>query len=578
MALNEKRTLAIVAKLVDQFSQPLSRMQRTLTTFRAGLKTALAGASIAMGTVVAASAAGFRALLQVADGLGKITDAAENLGLTVESLTAIRGGAELAGVSVEQLGVAMKGFQKVVAEANAGSDKQRDLLEALGLQAKDFAGNQLDVVDVLAQVADGLSGVESAAARTRILVDLFGKSGVELGGLLKQGAAGIRQLEQNARSMGAVFSQEELQRVKDFENSWKALGQTFRAIVERLVVDLAPALADFFRDLREGLTSNAGSVREAMLAISESLLSGIKTITDALHGFALAIEGFKAITDVLFVEKDPAKAKSISEALQERADRIRALNEAANAAGASLDKLATRLANIRRGAPQDLPPVNALPPDVPPKPPDPTAFQKFFAGFSAGIDKVIEKWRDFGTAGKEAAIAIVDGGLDALVDSLAEVGRSINSLSEFAESFTKAFAAGLQKVIAKLLVMQGLELLLGAERGGVLPATEGLELGGIKRYAGGGLNRRGGIARRPTVMFGEGSTAEAFVPLPDNRSIPVTLTGGGAGGTTIVFNITAMDGRDVQRVLIEQQNTLRAINENHIQTKVGMRRVIQRVA
>lgn len=47
----------------------------------------------------------------------------------------------------------------------------------------------------------------------------------------------------------------------------------------------------------------------------------------------------------------------------------------------------------------------------------------------------------------------------------------------------------------------------------------------LSRYAYGGVHRSsGGIARRPTLsLFGEGRTPEAYVPLPDGRTIPVTL-------------------------------------------------------
>jgi len=47
----------------------------------------------------------------------------------------------------------------------------------------------------------------------------------------------------------------------------------------------------------------------------------------------------------------------------------------------------------------------------------------------------------------------------------------------------------------------------------------------LSRYATGGIHRSsGGIARRPTLsLFGEGRTPEAYVPLPDGRTIPVTL-------------------------------------------------------
>lgn len=50
---------------------------------------------------------------------------------------------------------------------------------------------------------------------------------------------------------------------------------------------------------------------------------------------------------------------------------------------------------------------------------------------------------------------------------------------------------------------------------------------------------RGGIATSPQLaLYGEGSMNEAFVPLPDGRSIPVTMKSEGAGGATNVVSIS----------------------------------------
>jgi hypothetical protein len=69
----------------------------------------------------------------------------------------------------------------------------------------------------------------------------------------------------------------------------------------------------------------------------------------------------------------------------------------------------------------------------------------------------------------------------------------------------------------------------------------------LRKYA------NGGIANSPQVaVYGEGSMNEAFVPLPDGRSIPVTITGGqqqqsgaaaGAGGVTV--NVINQTGQSV---------------------------------
>ncbi len=45
----------------------------------------------------------------------------------------------------------------------------------------------------------------------------------------------------------------------------------------------------------------------------------------------------------------------------------------------------------------------------------------------------------------------------------------------------------------------------------------------------------GGIANSPQLaVFGEGRTPEAYVPLPDGRSIPVNVKGGGGQGPVSV--------------------------------------------
>lgn len=56
---------------------------------------------------------------------------------------------------------------------------------------------------------------------------------------------------------------------------------------------------------------------------------------------------------------------------------------------------------------------------------------------------------------------------------------------------------------------------------------------------------KGGVADRPQVaIYGEGAKNEAYVPLPDNRSIPVTLSGA-SGGDNISFNIQVNDNSTV---------------------------------
>ena len=76
----------------------------------------------------------------------------------------------------------------------------------------------------------------------------------------------------------------------------------------------------------------------------------------------------------------------------------------------------------------------------------------------------------------------------------------------------------------------GLGSLIGFANGGIMTAMGPLPL---NKYAG------GGVASSPQVaLFGEGRMPEAYVPLPDGRSIPVQMRGGGGAGTVFHMNTT----------------------------------------
>ena len=95
--------------------------------------------------------------------------------------------------------------------------------------------------------------------------------------------------------------------------------------------------------------------------------------------------------------------------------------------------------------------------------------------------------------------------------------------------FARSVLADMSRILIQFAMFQTLKSIvpggsalgkfLGFANGGIMTANGPLDL---KRYA------AGGIANSPQLaMFGEGSRPEAYVPLPDGRSIPVTMRGGG---------------------------------------------------
>jgi hypothetical protein len=94
----------------------------------------------------------------------------------------------------------------------------------------------------------------------------------------------------------------------------------------------------------------------------------------------------------------------------------------------------------------------------------------------------------------------------------------------------------------------------GFANGGIMTGSGPVPL---RRYAG------GGIANSPQLaMFGEGSTPEAYVPLPDGRRIPVAMEGGGGMTFAPTYNIDARgsDASMIPRLRAEMVAIARASN------------------
>jgi len=132
--------------------------------------------------------------------------------------------------------------------------------------------------------------------------------------------------------------------------------------------------------------------------------------------------------------------------------------------------------------------------------------------------------------GQNIVLTFADGMANALVN-----------VFDRAKSF-RELLGDILKQVGRLLISFGMQGLAK----GLFPAlfADGGVMSGkgpvpLRKYA------RGGIANSPQLaMFGEGSTPEAYVPLPDGRSIPVSMKGGGNRVKVDSVNITVQNTGD----------------------------------
>lgn len=110
------------------------------------------------------------------------------------------------------------------------------------------------------------------------------------------------------------------------------------------------------------------------------------------------------------------------------------------------------------------------------------------------------------------------------------------SFSDMTTSILKDIAGMVMQTIVMGPLMQSFKMMLPTffADGGIMTSGGSVPL---KKYA------SGGVANSPQLaMFGEGRMPEAYVPLPDGRSIPVTMQGNSGGSTSVVVNVNVESG------------------------------------
>jgi len=129
-------------------------------------------------------------------------------------------------------------------------------------------------------------------------------------------------------------------------------------------------------------------------------------------------------------------------------------------------------------------------------------------------------------------------------------GRSIPATLDMPR---EAFAA--QRVPDRADARDGLRRVAAFARGGVMTARGEVPAARlpVRAYA------KGGVASSPQVaIYGEGSTPEAFVPLPDGRRIPVDLAGGESRAPVVIHIHNTIGSVASQADVVAGMRTVRA--------------------
>ena len=163
--------------------------------------------------------------------------------------------ADIVDVSVETFGSSLGKLTKNIGNAQKGTKDQVDAFNALGISIYDSSGKLRDSEDVFYDIIDALGKMEDETQADVYASRLFGRSFQDLNPLVAAGTDKLRELGDEAKSVGYVLGEDSLTSLNDFQDSLDRMKSMTETATRAFSIGMAPALKEITDSINEKLAS-----------------------------------------------------------------------------------------------------------------------------------------------------------------------------------------------------------------------------------------------------------------------------------------------------------------------------------
>lgn len=219
------------------------------------------------------------------DKMEELGKSAQQIGVTVEALSRLEFAARKAGVSADELSQGIKLFSRQAGEIRSAiepADAFALTLRNLGVSLTGSNGKVRETTAMLLNLADRFARMPDGVQKTRMAIELFGRSGAEMIPFLNQGRDKIQEFMDASDRMGATIDKKATQSALRFNNSLRAISNAFDSVVKRAVQEFLPTM----EDMAARLTASVRSADNMSLAFT-----GVQTVLKATAGTVEFVTG-----------------------------------------------------------------------------------------------------------------------------------------------------------------------------------------------------------------------------------------------------------------------------------------------
>ena len=223
-------------------------------------------------------------------------------GATAEQASTFISVANYMGVATDVSTVAFAKFAKAVSTAqdkmqvaSAEGKLATDMFSRLGISIDQIQGK--NTLEVFSIIQDRLRNMKDGAEKTRVEMELFGKTGYQLHGMLNLSAEAMKQVEDRARAMGLIINDEAAQKSASFNRQLKDMEQTGKRLAIMIGQELLPVVMEYAQgaiNLTKTYSDLATEQKDAISGLVKFgleagiAITAIQSITSALKFMRLA--------------------------------------------------------------------------------------------------------------------------------------------------------------------------------------------------------------------------------------------------------------------------------------------------
>ena len=233
------------------------------------------GVGVASVAVLGLGTALFAIAKSTANFGDELQKASIRTGVAVETLSLLKATAEENDATFAQVSTSLKFLNKGIDEFKLGAGPGAIAFERLGITAEDFKKAGGDITGILPVLIDRIGNLGSQSAKTRILMDLFGRSGVDLIPTIQALADNGDELAKRFEKAGLIVGKQFADDSARFNDSIKRVQDSLSGLKTTIGADLLPVFADMLEDLSDWIADNrtivAQKVQDTFTKIADAL-------------------------------------------------------------------------------------------------------------------------------------------------------------------------------------------------------------------------------------------------------------------------------------------------------------------